>query len=130
MKIDSTYNPATAQITSRSAARPSQEPSAAASVSLSQLASTMQGTEKPPVNAARIQEIKEAIASGAFHLSKPSDLIPELQGRFPIRVELQSLSVEDFVAILTSCWLLPQNEQYSSRSPSPLEFLPTLKTSG
>ncbi len=41
------------------------------------------------------------IASGAFHLSKPSDLIPELQGRFPIRVELQSLSVLDFVAILT-----------------------------
>jgi ATP-dependent HslUV protease ATP-binding subunit HslU len=36
------------------------------------------------------------IASGAFHLSKPSDLIPELQGRFPIRVELDSLSVEDF----------------------------------
>jgi ATP-dependent HslUV protease ATP-binding subunit HslU len=42
------------------------------------------------------------IASGAFHLAKPSDLIPELQGRFPIRVELQSLSVEDFEAILTS----------------------------
>jgi len=42
------------------------------------------------------------IASGAFHLSKPSDLIPELQGRFPIRVELSSLSVEDFEAILTS----------------------------
>jgi ATP-dependent HslUV protease ATP-binding subunit HslU len=42
------------------------------------------------------------IASGAFHLSKPSDLIPELQGRFPIRVELQSLSVDDFEAILTS----------------------------
>jgi len=41
------------------------------------------------------------VASGAFHLSKPSDLIPELQGRFPIRVELQSLSVDDFVAILT-----------------------------
>jgi len=41
------------------------------------------------------------IASGAFHLSKPSDLIPELQGRFPIRVELQSLCVEDFEAILT-----------------------------
>ncbi len=40
------------------------------------------------------------VASGAFHLSKPSDLIPELQGRFPIRVELQSLSVEDFEAIL------------------------------
>ncbi|POR56436.1 ATP-dependent HslUV protease ATP-binding subunit HslU [Paraburkholderia eburnea] len=42
------------------------------------------------------------IASGAFHLSKPSDLIPELQGRFPIRVELESLSVKDFEAILVS----------------------------
>ena len=42
------------------------------------------------------------VASGAFSLSKPSDLIPELQGRFPIRVELASLSVEDFSAILTS----------------------------
>ncbi|GGY12781.1 ATP-dependent protease ATPase subunit HslU [Paludibacterium paludis] len=42
------------------------------------------------------------IASGAFHLAKPSDLIPELQGRFPIRVELSSLSVEDFRQILTS----------------------------
>ncbi|MBK6638303.1 MAG: ATP-dependent protease ATPase subunit HslU [Rhodocyclaceae bacterium] len=41
------------------------------------------------------------IASGAFHLSKPSDLIPELQGRFPIRVELDSLSVDDFQCILT-----------------------------
>jgi ATP-dependent HslUV protease ATP-binding subunit HslU len=41
------------------------------------------------------------IASGAFHLSKPSDLIPELQGRLPIRVELSALSVEDFVRILT-----------------------------
>ncbi len=41
------------------------------------------------------------IASGAFHLSKPSDLIPELQGRLPIRVELDALSVEDFVRILT-----------------------------
>jgi len=41
------------------------------------------------------------IASGAFHLSKPSDLIPELQGRLPIRVELDSLKVEDFVRILT-----------------------------
>ncbi len=41
------------------------------------------------------------IASGAFHVAKPSDLIPELQGRFPIRVELSSLSVEDFVRILT-----------------------------
>ena len=45
------------------------------------------------------------IASGAFHATKPSDLIPELQGRFPIRVELNSLSEDDFVSILT----LPQN---------------------
>jgi ATP-dependent HslUV protease ATP-binding subunit HslU len=45
------------------------------------------------------------IASGAFHVAKPSDLIPELQGRFPIRVELQSLTQEDFVKILT----LPRN---------------------
>jgi ATP-dependent HslUV protease ATP-binding subunit HslU len=42
------------------------------------------------------------IAAGAFHVAKPSDLIPELQGRFPIRVELDSLSVEDFEAILVS----------------------------
>ena len=42
------------------------------------------------------------IASGAFHLAKPSDLIPELQGRLPIRVELSSLSIEDFEAILTN----------------------------
>jgi ATP-dependent HslUV protease ATP-binding subunit HslU len=41
------------------------------------------------------------IASGAFHLAKPSDLIPELQGRLPIRVELESLQIEDFVRILT-----------------------------
>jgi ATP-dependent HslUV protease ATP-binding subunit HslU len=41
-------------------------------------------------------------ASGAFHLSKPSDLIPELQGRFPIRVELSPLSVSDFEKILTA----------------------------
>ena len=40
------------------------------------------------------------IAAGAFHVSKPSDMIPELQGRFPIRVELKSLSVEDFIRIL------------------------------
>lgn len=45
------------------------------------------------------------IAAGAFHMSKPSDLIPELQGRFPIRVELDSLTTEDFVRILTH----PQN---------------------
>ena len=41
------------------------------------------------------------IASGAFHISKPSDLIPEMQGRFPIRVELSSLTADDFVRILT-----------------------------
>jgi ATP-dependent HslUV protease ATP-binding subunit HslU len=41
------------------------------------------------------------IAAGAFHVSKPSDLIPELQGRFPIRVEMKSLSTEDFIRILT-----------------------------
>ena len=53
------------------------------------------------------------IASGAFHVSKPSDLIPELQGRFPIRVELNSLSEDDFVQILTT----PQNallKQYNA----------------
>src|SRR5574342_1097507 len=53
------------------------------------------------------------IASGAFHVSKPSDLIPELQGRFPIRVELTSLTEEDFVKILT----LPKNaltKQYAA----------------
>jgi ATP-dependent HslUV protease ATP-binding subunit HslU len=42
------------------------------------------------------------IASGAFHMAKPSDLIPELQGRFPIRVELDSLSIDDFERILVS----------------------------
>ena len=42
------------------------------------------------------------VGSGAFHLSKPSDLIPELQGRFPIRVELSSFSVIEFEKILTS----------------------------
>ncbi len=41
------------------------------------------------------------IAAGAFHVTKPSDLIPELQGRFPVRVELQSLTVDDFIRILT-----------------------------
>jgi ATP-dependent HslUV protease ATP-binding subunit HslU len=53
------------------------------------------------------------IASGAFHMSKPSDLIPELQGRFPIRVELNTLTEEDFVKILT----FPQNaliKQYAA----------------
>jgi ATP-dependent HslUV protease ATP-binding subunit HslU len=53
------------------------------------------------------------IASGAFHLTKPSDLIPEMQGRFPIRVELESLTQEDFVKILTQ----PENallKQYTA----------------
>ncbi len=53
------------------------------------------------------------IASGAFHVSKPSDLIPELQGRFPIRVELESLTEDDFVKILT----IPENallKQYAA----------------
>jgi ATP-dependent HslUV protease ATP-binding subunit HslU len=53
------------------------------------------------------------IASGAFHVSKPSDLIPELQGRFPIRVELKSLTEDDFIKILT----IPQNallKQYAA----------------
>ncbi|MGK9369114.1 ATP-dependent protease ATPase subunit HslU [Melioribacter sp. Ez-97] len=53
------------------------------------------------------------IASGAFHVSKPSDLIPELQGRFPIRVELKSLTEDDFIKILT----LPENallKQYTA----------------
>ncbi|MBI5476978.1 MAG: ATP-dependent protease ATPase subunit HslU [Ignavibacteriales bacterium] len=53
------------------------------------------------------------IASGAFHVAKPSDLIPELQGRFPIRVELESLTEEDFFKILT----IPQNaliKQYTA----------------
>ncbi len=53
------------------------------------------------------------IAAGAFHMSKPSDLIPELQGRFPIRVELDSLTAEDFKTILTA----PKNaltEQYKA----------------
>ena len=53
------------------------------------------------------------IASGAFHVSKPSDLIPELQGRFPIRVELNSLSTKDFIRILTE----PENalvKQYTA----------------
>ncbi len=53
------------------------------------------------------------LASGAFHVAKPSDLIPELQGRFPIRVELNSLTEEDFIKILT----LPENallKQYAA----------------
>ena len=64
------------------------------------------------------------IAAGAFHVSKPSDLIPELQGRFPIRVELQSLTVEDFKRILTepSQSLLKQYTALLSADNTELEF--------
>ena len=66
------------------------------------------------------------IASGAFHLSKPSDLIPELQGRFPIRVELQSLSVQDFEAILvqTHASLVKQYQALLATENVTLDFLP------
>ena len=66
------------------------------------------------------------IASGAFHLAKPSDLIPELQGRFPIRVELASLSVQDFEAILTSTHasLVKQYEALLATEGVQLEFTP------
>ncbi len=66
------------------------------------------------------------IASGAFHLSKPSDLIPELQGRFPIRVELQSLSVKDFEAILTQTHasLVKQYQALLNTEQVELEFAP------
>ena len=64
------------------------------------------------------------IASGAFHLAKPSDLIPELQGRFPIRVELESLSIADFERILTStdACLTKQYEALLSTEDVKLEF--------
>ncbi len=66
------------------------------------------------------------IASGAFHLSKPSDLIPELQGRFPIRVELQSLSVEDFEGILnrTDASLVRQYQALLATEGVTLDFTP------
>ena len=66
------------------------------------------------------------IASGAFHLSRPSDLIPELQGRFPIRVELSSLSVEDFEAILTqpTASLIKQYQALLSAEGVDLTFTP------
>ena len=66
------------------------------------------------------------IASGAFHLSKPSDLIPELQGRFPIRVELQSLSVADFESILTQtrASLVKQYQALLGTEGVTLEFTP------
>ena len=66
------------------------------------------------------------IASGAFHLSKPSDLIPELQGRLPIRVELNPLSADDFVRILTStdACLTRQYEALLGTEQVHLEFRP------
>ncbi|HUO43790.1 MAG TPA: ATP-dependent protease ATPase subunit HslU [Burkholderiales bacterium] len=66
------------------------------------------------------------IASGAFHLSRPSDLIPELQGRFPIRVELDSLSVADFEQILTNtdACLTRQYEALLATEEVKLEFRP------
>ncbi|MEW6118725.1 MAG: ATP-dependent protease ATPase subunit HslU [Pseudomonadota bacterium] len=66
------------------------------------------------------------IASGAFHLSKPSDLIPELQGRLPIRVELQALSVEDFERILTAtdACLVRQYEALLATEGVTLKFTP------
>jgi ATP-dependent HslUV protease ATP-binding subunit HslU len=66
------------------------------------------------------------IASGAFHLSKPSDLIPELQGRLPIRVELASLSVQDFEAILTQTHasLVKQYQALLATEGVTIEFAP------
>jgi len=66
------------------------------------------------------------IASGAFHLSKPSDLIPELQGRFPIRVELSSLNAGDFIQILTNtdACLTRQYEALLETEEIKLKFMP------
>jgi ATP-dependent HslUV protease ATP-binding subunit HslU len=66
------------------------------------------------------------IASGAFHFAKPSDLIPELQGRFPIRVELDSLSVDDFEKILTGtdACLTRQYEALLATERVKIEFMP------
>ncbi len=66
------------------------------------------------------------IASGAFHLSRPSDLIPELQGRFPIRVELDSLSIEDFERILTAtdACLTRQYQALLATEEVDLRFMP------
>jgi len=66
------------------------------------------------------------IAAGAFHVSKPSDLIPELQGRFPIRVELKSLTVEDFIRILTEpkSSLVKQSTALLETEGLKLEFTP------
>ncbi len=66
------------------------------------------------------------IASGAFHLSKPSDLVPELQGRFPIRVELASLSIDDFERILTETdsSLIKQYQALLATEDVTLDFTP------
>ncbi|HKO18029.1 MAG TPA: ATP-dependent protease ATPase subunit HslU [Acidobacteriaceae bacterium] len=66
------------------------------------------------------------IAAGAFHVSKPSDLIPELQGRFPIRVELKSLTVDDFIRILTEpkSSLVKQSTALLETEGLKLEFTP------
>jgi ATP-dependent HslUV protease ATP-binding subunit HslU len=66
------------------------------------------------------------IGSGAFHLSRPSDLIPELQGRFPIRVELGSLAVEDFERILTAtdACLVRQYQALLATDGVTLDFTP------
>jgi ATP-dependent HslUV protease ATP-binding subunit HslU len=66
------------------------------------------------------------VAAGAFHVSKPSDLIPELQGRFPIRVELKALTVEDFLRILTEprASLVKQSIALLETEGLKLEFAP------
>jgi ATP-dependent HslUV protease ATP-binding subunit HslU len=66
------------------------------------------------------------IASGAFHFARPSDLIPELQGRFPIRVELKALSIDDFEAILTSTHasLVKQYQALLATEGVTIEFSP------
>jgi ATP-dependent HslUV protease ATP-binding subunit HslU len=66
------------------------------------------------------------IAAGAFHVSKPSDLIPELQGRFPIRVELESLTIEDFKRILTEPRnaLIKQNQAKMDTEGVEMDFTP------
>ena len=64
------------------------------------------------------------IAAGAFHVAKPSDLVPELQGRFPIRVELSALSADDFVRILTEPHnaLIKQYEELMKTEGLTLDF--------
>jgi ATP-dependent HslUV protease ATP-binding subunit HslU len=66
------------------------------------------------------------IASGAFHVAKPSDMLPELQGRLPIRVELKALSEDDFVRILaeTRANLVEQYRALMGTEEVTLEFTP------